>query len=213
MKVIIGISTRIILILLTLMMVVGCFDESSDSNNSSNREVIYSGASGYAIVDTGQVVCYDDSDELVTCPVEGEPFYGQDNQHDGHQPSYTDNGDGTVTDNVTGLIWQQSPDTDGDGDIDADDKLTYDEAVAGASECSQGGYSDWRLPTIKELYSLIDFSGVDHSGYEETDTSGLTPFIDTYYFDFAYGDTDLMWSQDDSGEGLDWEEVLAWVEE
>ena len=35
----------------------------------------------------------------------------------------TDNGDGTVTDNVSGLMWQQSSDTDGDGDIDAADKF------------------------------------------------------------------------------------------
>ena len=250
---------------------------------------------GYAVVDTGQLACYDDHDELVTCPAEGESFYGQDSQHDGHQSSYTDNGDGTVTDNVTGLMWQQSPDTDGDGDIDAADKLTYDEAVAGASTLNLGGYSDWRLPTIKELYSLIQFSGVDPSGYEGSDTSGLIPFIDTGYFDFAYGDTDageriidaqyassnlyvgdpagdsggtlfgvnfadgrikgyglslfgsdktffviyvrgntgyglndvedngdgtitdyateLMWSQGDSGSGLNWEDALAWVEE
>ena len=253
------------------------------------------GMNGYAVVDTGQLACYDDHDELVTCPAEGESFYGQDSQHDGHQSSYTENGDGTVTDNVTGLMWQQTPDTDGDGDIDAADKLSYDDAVAGANTFDLGGYSDWRLPTIKELYSLIDFGGVDPSGYEGTDTSGLIPFIDTAYFDFAYGDTDageriidaqyassnlyvattagdggrtlfgvnfadgrikgyglslfgsektffviyvrgntgyglndvedngdgtitdyateLMWSQDDSGSGLNWEDALAWVED
>jgi len=294
MKAIVGISTRMILILLTLIYIAGCFDESSDSGNSSDGGDIYSDASGYAIVDTGQIVCYDDSDELVTCPDAGEPFYGQDSQHDGHQSSYTANGDGTVTDNVTGLVWQQSPDTDGDGDIDAADKLSYEEAVAGASTLDLGGYNDWRLPTIKELYSLIDFSGSDPSGYEGTDTSGLIPFIDTSYFDFAYGDTDageriidsqyassnlyvdnsagsllfgvnfadgrikgygltmpgsglektffviyvrgnteygensfadngdgtitdnatdLMWSQDDSGSGLYWEDALAWVDQ
>ncbi|MCP4118240.1 MAG: DUF1566 domain-containing protein [Desulfobacteraceae bacterium] len=86
-------------------------------------------------------------------------------------------------------MWQQSPDTDGDGDIDAADKRIYDDAVAGAGAFNLGGYSDWRLPTIKELYSLIDFRGIDPSGYEGTDTSGMIPFIDTGYFDFAYGDT------------------------
>jgi len=80
MKAIVGISTRMILILLSLIYIAGCFDESSDSGNSSDGGDIYSDASGYAIVDTGQIVCYDDSDELVTCPDAGEPFYGQDNR-------------------------------------------------------------------------------------------------------------------------------------
>ncbi len=46
------------------------------------------------------------------------------------------------------------------------------------------------MPSIKELYSLIVFSGVDPSGYEGTNTDDLIPFIDTDYFDFAYGDTE-----------------------
>ena len=88
------------------------------------------GLKDYAVVDTGQLGCYDDYGELLSCPSIGESFYGQDNQHDGDQPSYTDNGDGTVTDNVTGLMWQQSPDTDGDGDIDAALLAALAEAVA-----------------------------------------------------------------------------------
>jgi len=288
-----GILARVILIIFALMSIAGCDGESVDSAGSSDSDTNYSDASGYTIVDTGQFVCYDDQGELAKCPDDGEPFDGQDSQHDGNQHSYTDNSDDTVTDNITGLMWQQSPDTDGDGDIDAADKLSYDEAVAGAGSLRLGGYTDWRLPTIKELYSLIDFSGVDPSGYGGTDTSGLIPFIDTTYFDFAYGDTDageriidsqyassniyvderagggllfgvnfadgrikgyglsmpwgektffvtyvrgnsdygqnnfsdnsdgtitdtateLMWSQNDSGEGLNWELALAWVEE
>ena len=196
-----GILIGLILISLTLTAVVGCgssgggtsgtIDSGSNDSGSddSGDDDAVSIASGYAIVDTGQTACYDDSDELVNYPAHGEVFYGQDAQYDGSQPSYTDNGDGTVTDNVTGLMWQQRPDTDGDGDIDAADKLTYTEAVAGAIAITLGGNSDWRLPTIKELYSLSDFSGVDPSGYEGDDTAGLVPFIDTTYFDFAYGDT------------------------
>ena len=143
--------------------------------------------SQYTIVDTGQVLCYDESDSI-TCPQIEEPFYGQDSQINGNTPSYTDNGNGTITDNITGLMWQQSPDTDGDGDIDAQDKLTYNQALTGADGLSLGGYDDWRLPTIKELYSLILFTGKDPNP-EASDTSLLTPFIDTNYFDFAYGDT------------------------
>ena len=143
----------------------------------------------YPVVDTGQGTCYDDSG-VITCPAEGEPFYGQDAQHTGNTPNYTDNGDGTVTDNVTGLVWQQSPDTDGDGDIDAADKMSYEAACAYCENLTYAGYDDWQLPTIKQLYSLIDFGGFDPSGYEGTDTSGLVPFMDTDTFDFAYGYTD-----------------------
>jgi ribonuclease BN (tRNA processing enzyme) len=102
---------------------------------------------------------------------------------------FEDNGDGTVNDLDSGLQWQKSPDHDKNGVIDARDKMTRDQAAAGADKLQLGGHQDWRLPTIKELYSLIDFSGIDPSGYRGTDVSGLTPFIDTRYFDFAYGDT------------------------
>ncbi len=142
----------------------------------------------YPIVDTGQSACYNDSIST-TCPGAGAAFYGQDAQHSGNSPSYTNNGNGTVTDNVTGLMWQQSPNTDGDSDIDAADKLTYTAAGSYCTNLTLAGHSDWRLPDIKTLYSLIDFSGTDPSGFSGTDTSSLTPFIDTSAFDFAYGDT------------------------
>lgn len=140
----------------------------------------------YPVVDTGQTACYDDSREIA-CPSSGEAFYGQDAQFTGNAPSYTNNNNGTITDNVTGLIWQQSPDTEGDGDIDANDKLPYTEACAYCENLSLAGYDDWRLPDIKQLYSLIDFRGTDPM---TDDTTGLIPFIDTDYFDFGYGDLD-----------------------
>lgn len=141
----------------------------------------------YKIVDTDQSVCYDSVNEI-SAPLPGALFYGQDAQFNGHQPSYTDNGDGTVTDNVTGLMWVKSSDMDGDGDIDYDDKMSYDEALAAADTFSLAGYNDWRLPSIKEAYSLIMFNGFDVSGYTGTSTDGLVPFINTDYFDFGYGD-------------------------
>ncbi len=142
----------------------------------------------YKIVDTNQEKCYNATIEI-TVPASGEAFYGQDAQYNGHQPSYTDNGDGTITDNVTGLMWVQTSDMDGDGDIDYDDKMSYEEAMTAVDTFSLGGYNDWRVPNIKEAYSLIMFSGLDVSGYEGS-VDGLTPFINTEYFDFGYGDVD-----------------------
>lgn len=131
--------------------------------------------SGYIVVDTGQNRCYDNSGGI-SSPQLGQPFYGQDAQYNGVQPAYQDNGDGTITDLNTGLMWQKTP----------GGKVTYTEARANAKTFQLGGYDDWRLPSIKELYSLILFSGTDPSG---PNVSTLIPFIDTKYFDFEYGDT------------------------
>jgi hypothetical protein len=146
----------------------------------------------YPIVDTGQTDCYDAS-SAISAPAAGSAFYGQDAQHDGNQPSYTISGDGlTVLDNVTGLTWTRSPDWTGDGTVDINDKFTYADAqtyVATLNAESFGGYSDWRVPSTKELYSLIDYRGTDPNP-TATDGTGLTPFIDDDVFEFAYGDMD-----------------------
>jgi len=144
----------------------------------------------YPVVGTGQTACYDERREMAP-PKPGEAFFGQDAQIRSRTPSYRMGADGlTVEDLVTGLVWQRSPDTDGDGALTRADKLTWDRARARPAALNAarfGGYADWRLPTIKELYSLILFSGLDPSG-PEAERARLAPFIDTRYFKFAYGD-------------------------
>lgn len=132
----------------------------------------------YPIVDTAQSQCYD-TKKAIAHPQLGEPYYGQDAHYAGNAPSYEDNGDGTVSDQVTGLMWTQDP----------GEKKTYSQAFNGASKCRVGGYSDWRLPSIKELYSLIQLNGIDPDPMA-TSTASLTPFIDTSVFNFEYGDPD-----------------------
>jgi hypothetical protein len=148
-------------------------------------------AQPYPIVDTGQTKCYDNRNEIAP-PKAGQPFYGQDAQFRGHPASYTLGADGlTVHDNNTGLTWQRSPDTDGNGMLNRSDKLTLTQAQAQPAKLNAaklGGFDDWRLPSIKELYSLFDARGTDPSGPSSPDTSRLTPFIDTKFFRFAYGD-------------------------
>jgi hypothetical protein len=129
----------------------------------------------YTIVDTAQVRCYSNNAEI-EFPEAGTSFFGQDAQYIGNEPAYKDNGDGTVTDLNTGLMWQSDP----------GEKMTFGQAVAGTSECTLAGCTDWRLPTIKELYSLILFSGTDPDPMSRN-SSKQRPFIDTKYFKFRYG--------------------------
>ncbi len=63
----------------------------------------------YPIVDTNQDTSYDDSGNVLTNLSSGDAFYGQDNNYTTNTPSYADNGDGTVTDLNSGLMWQQDP--------------------------------------------------------------------------------------------------------
>ena len=146
----------------------------------------------YPIIGTGQTKSYDVNGEI-TPPKPGQPFYGQDAQYPGQSFKYALSTDGvTVQDQLTDLTWQRSPDTDGDGLLTPHDKLTWTRAQAWPTKLNTlqyGGYNDWRLPTIKELYSLFNACGLDPSGPFSPDPSRLLPFIDTRYFVFAYGDT------------------------
>lgn len=70
------------------------------------------------------------------------------------QATYTWTAD-TVTDLVTGLIWQRHADTSGacgDGDC------TWEEAHGYCFDLELDGFQDWRLPSIIELASLLDYS-------------------------------------------------------
>lgn len=140
----------------------------------------------YKVVGTGQTNSYNNTG-IITLPTEGQSFYGQNTNHPGNTPAYTDNGNGTITDNVSGLMWEKTTDKNGDGVINYYDKMTYAQALAGASSCRTGGYTDWRLPTIKEQYSLIMYYGAE-ANPTATSQGTAVPFINTNYFTFGYGD-------------------------
>jgi len=131
----------------------------------------------YAVVDTGQSNFYDNK-YYSTKPKTNEKFYGQDASYDGYQPSYENNFDGSVSDKNTKLIWQKK----------FSEKLTWSEAVNYANNSKLAGYNDWRIPTIKELYSLIDFSGVTGTSRNKGTQvpNNAKPYINTKYFDFEY---------------------------
>ncbi|MCP4705890.1 MAG: DUF1566 domain-containing protein [candidate division Zixibacteria bacterium] len=63
--------------------------------------------------------------------------------------SFTDNGDSTITDNATGLMWTQ---------YDSDSTIIWEEALNYAENLEFAGHSDWRLPDVKELQSIVDYT-------------------------------------------------------
>jgi hypothetical protein len=115
---------------------------------------------------TGQTICYNDSGAVIACPGTGQDGALQN----GAARSFTDNGDGTITDNVTGLMWEKLSD---DGSIHAADNLyTWSDAfavkVATLNSTSFAGYNDWRLPNAAELQTLVNFgagSPATHSAF------------------------------------------------
>ncbi|TLX72813.1 DUF1566 domain-containing protein [Labilibacter sediminis] len=170
---------KILYTLISLILLCACskddtteIKDQDNSGNEGNGEEVITPEHPYTIVGTGTTDFYSDI-AIISSPNEGDAFFGQDANYPGNQPSYIDNGDGTITDKVTGLMWEK----------DMGEKITFAEATTKASESTLGNYTDWRVPTIKELYSLILFTG------KVQGATAFEMFIDTQYFDQPLGNT------------------------
>jgi hypothetical protein len=175
------------LILLTISL-AGCKKDDTPTITGDlqvvPREAAYAGC--YPVVGTSQTKCWDSAGNIIT-PVLSEAFYGQDSQFEHITPVYTKSSDGlTVKDEVSGLTWQKTYEKPTSGGMYywAETQTEVDNL----NNQNYGGYNDWRVPTIKELYSLWNGS----VGW---------PYIDTTYFDIVYTDEQdlshaIFWSSD-----------------
>jgi hypothetical protein len=117
---------------------------------------------------TGQTTCYDAGGSVIACAGTGQDGESQN----GLARSFTDNGDGTITDNNSGLMWEKLSDDDSIHDKDT----TYTWANAFASKvatlngASFAGYSDWRMPSTAELETLKNFGAVSPAVYPAFNT-------------------------------------------
>jgi len=110
-------------------------------------------ASSPRVPATGLGTCYGAGGEATACA--GGECPGQDGFYRTGCPfdgRFVDQGDGTVTDRCTGLIWQQDP---------SSQKFLWCEALQYCEGLDLGGHADWRLPNLRELQSLVDFGRPD----------------------------------------------------
>jgi hypothetical protein len=137
---------------------------------------------------TGQNQCYDSDGNSISCS-----GTGQDGDIQAGvawpSPRFTDNGDGTVTDNLTGLMWIK----------DETKTMSWQEALNYAKTLSTGGYTDWRLPNVNELESLLNDGEPNNAAWLNSQGfANVQP--DFYWSSTTLGETANAWGVNfDSG--------------
>lgn len=158
------------------------------------------------VLKTGQTTCFNTSGSSVTCLGTG---------HDGELQkgtarSYTDNLNGTITDNATGLQWEKLDSSDLVVNFsnlhDADNFYSWDQAFAkivALNTANFAGFSDWRLPNINELQTLADYGQINPAinlGFFNIGVDGTT-YI--YWSSTTYqGNTGSAWAVDFASGGV-----------
>jgi hypothetical protein len=156
-------------------------DHPSMTINISGSAIDITQINTSLLPDTGQTTCYNDLGQVVTCPSPENPL-AQDGSYLMNPPSFTINTDGSATDNNTNLMWQRE-----------DDNITrtWYEALNYCENLTLGGYTDWRLPTRHELFSIVDFGryapSINLSNFPITKTDSYwTSSSNQYYPDDAW---------------------------
>ena len=122
---------------------------------------------------TGQTTCWDMQGVVVACAGTGQ----DGDLKQGAPLAYVDNGDGTITDVNTGLMWEKQS-RDG-GPHDVANSYTWTDAFAMHIAILNGGggfagHNDWRVPNIRELGSILNYQNVSPAVSAAFDT-GCTP--------------------------------------
>lgn len=107
---------------------------------------------------TGQTTCWDSAGSVIACAGTGQDGDTQA----GAASALVDNGDGTITDHNTKLVWEKLDDNDVAGIHDKDDFYLWADAFAvkiaalNTMPCF-AGHCDWRLPNVRELQSIAHY--------------------------------------------------------
>ncbi len=135
---------------------------------------------------TGQITCSDTAGAVIACA-----GTGQDGEHQAGvpwpTPHFTVDGTGNcVIDNVTGLLWVRSPEAI---------TRTWLQALDFANDLELCGYTDWRMPNVNELESLVNSEAADPAAFLNGEGfSGIQ--AGAYWSSTSYtnGSAGLAWS-------------------
>lgn len=123
---------------------------------SSTCQIEVPQGSGFGLLATGQISCWNTEGSVVPCAGSGQDGEFQE----GAPLAYLDNGDGTITDVNTGLTWEKLDDDNVGGIHDNDDVYTWANSfgkIAQLNNQAFANHSDWRMPNLRELTSITNF--------------------------------------------------------
>lgn len=95
--------------------------------------------------------------------------------------NFVDNKDKTITDKATGLMWSKN---------DSQKGLDWKHALVYAKESKLAGYSDWRLPNVKELQGIVDYDYAPGAKDSKLDRAAINPIFNTSEITNENGDKD-----------------------
>jgi len=120
------------------MVAVGLFYPTMGSHKTISASVSFAVRVFDMLPKTGQTTIYQDGDDGFYQA--GAPLSG---------PRFKDNNDGTISDLVTGLMWQQAANAN---------LVSWSDVIIYCEGLSLAGFNDWRVPNVNELSTLINFS-------------------------------------------------------
>ena len=142
-------------------------DANATASDSVTVTVQSAASTATQLKKTGQTKSYDENgDEVTDGSVKDDGYYQK-----GVTPNYSrDDDKEIVTDHITGLMWQDDSDA---GSV----TKNWSDAKAYCENLALGGYSDWRLPSIEELETIVDYGQ-----YNPSATSGIFQHITSGYY-------------------------------
>jgi uncharacterized protein len=143
---------------------------SATTNNSTIKKITTTVKAVAALPRTGQTTCYNNAGKVIACKNTGQDGELQKGVA-WPNPRFKDNGDQTVTDNLTGLIWMKDGNAPGPAICQPGKKKTWQQALDYAACLNTNnylGHNDWRLPNTNELRSLANYGQVNNAAWLNT---------------------------------------------